>query len=135
MKVFLDTNILIDLVCKRQPFYNDAKRVFALANIGQIDILLSALSIVNTMYIGKKYELAVVRQRIKTLLPFVSVLDLPSDAVIKALDSDWKDYEDYIQTQSALEYFADCIITRNKKDFNLSSVPVYTVDEFMTLTF
>ena len=87
------------------------------------------------MYIGKKYELAVVRQRIKTILPFVSVLDLPSDVVIKALDSDWKDYEDYIQTQSALEYFADCIITRNKKDFNLSSVPVYTVDEFMTLTF
>lgn len=133
MKVFLDTNILIDFVCKRQPFYNDAKRVFALGNIGQIDILLSALSIVNTMYIGKKYELVVVRQRIKSILPFVSVMDLPSAIVIMALDSDWKDYEDYVQNQSALESYADCIITRNKKDFKQSSVPVYTVEEFMSL--
>ena len=85
------------------------------------------------MYIGKKYELAAVRQRIKCILPFVSVLDLPSDVVIMALDSDWKDYEDYVQTQSALVSCADCIITRNKKDFNQSSVPVYTVEEFMSL--
>ena len=47
--------------------------------------------------------------------------------------SDWKDYEDYVQTQSALVSCADCIITRNKKDFNQSSVPVYTVEEFMSL--
>ena len=133
MKIFLDTNILIDFVCKRQPFYNDAKRIFALGHIGQIVILLSSLSIVNSMYIGKKYELTVVRQRIKSILPFVSVLDLPSDVVIMALDSQWKDYEDYDQTQSALESCADCIITRNKKDFNLSSIPVYTVEEFMSL--
>ena len=133
MKIFLDTNILIDFVCKRQPFYNDAKRIFALGHIGQIVILLSSLSIVNSMYIGKKYELTVVRQRIKSILPFVSVLDLPSDVVIMALDSQWKDYEDYVQTQSALESCADCIIKWNKIDFILSSIPVYTVEEFMSL--
>ena len=77
MKVFLDTNILIDFVCKREPFYASAKCVFALASIGQIDMTMSSLSVVNAMYVGKKYELSVVKQRIKgvfyklVLCPFV----------------------------------------------------------------
>ena len=85
------------------------------------------------MYVGKKYDLSVVKKRIKSVLSFVSVCNLQTNVVIKALDAEWKDYEDYVQTQSALESCADCIITRNKKDFNLSSIPVYTVEEFMSL--
>ena len=60
MKVYLDTNILIDFVCKRVPFYEDAKRLFALGSIGQFDLVTSSLSIVNTIYIGRKYELPIV---------------------------------------------------------------------------
>ena len=133
MKVYLDTNILIDFVCKRVPFYEDAKRLFALGSIGQFDLVTSSLSIVNTIYIGRKYELPIVKQRIKSILSFVTVCDLQADVVIKSLDSDWQDYEDSVQSMTAMDTFANCIITRNKKDFRKSVIPVYTIDELMSL--
>ena len=133
MKVYLDTNILIDFVCKRVPFYEDAKRLFALGSIGQFDLVTSSLSIVNTIYIGRKYELPIDKQRIKSILSFVTVCDLQADVVIKSLDSDWQDYEDSVQSMTAMDTFANCIITRNKKDFRKSVIPVYTIDELMSL--
>ena len=74
----------------------------------------------------------IVKQRIKSILSFVSVCDLQADVVIKSLDSDWKDYEDSVQSMTALEIFADCIVTRNKKDFMKSLIPVYTIDELIS---
>lgn len=133
MKVYLDTNILVDFVCKRAPFDEGAKCVFALGSIGQIDIVISSLSVVNAIYIGRKYDLPVVKQRIKSILPFISVYDLQADVVIKALDAEWKDYEDSVQSMSAVDSSADCILTRNKKDFQKSSIPVLSIEEFMSL--
>lgn len=133
MRVYLDTNILIDFVCKREPFYEDAKSLFALGSIGQIEMVMSALSVVNAVYVGKKYGLPVVKKRIKSILPFVSVCNLQTNVVIKALDAEWKDYEDFVQCMSAVEVFADCIVTRNKKDFRNSSIPVYTIDELLEI--
>ena len=74
----------------------------------------------------------IVKQRIKSILSFVSVCDLQADVVIKSLDSDWKDYEDSVQSMTALEIIADCIVTRNKKDFRKSVIPVYTIDELIS---
>ena len=118
---------------KRVPFYEDAKRLFALGSIGQFDLVTSSLSIVNTIYIGRKYELPIVKQRIKSILSFVTVCDLQADVVIKSLDSDWQDYEDSEQSMTAMDTFADCIVTRNKKDFRKSVIPVYTIEELMSL--
>ena len=75
----------------------------------------------------------IVKQRIKSILSFISVCDLQADVVIKSLDSDWKDYDDSVQSMTALETFADCIVTRTKKDFRKSVIPVYTIDELMSL--
>ena len=75
----------------------------------------------------------VVKQRIKSILPFISVYDLQADVVIKALDAEWKDYEDSVQSMSAVDSSADFILTRNKKDFQKSSIPVLSIEEFMSL--
>ena len=75
----------------------------------------------------------IVKQRIKSILSFVTVCDLQADVVIKSLDSDWQDYEDSVQSITAMDTFADCIVTRNKKDFRKSVIPVYTIDELMSL--
>ncbi|OYP69203.1 hypothetical protein CIK98_02315 [Prevotella sp. P2-180] len=66
-------------------------------------------------------------------MSFVTVCDLQADVVIKSLDSDWQDYEDSVQSMTAMDTFADCIVTRNKKDFRKSVIPVYTIDELMSL--
>ena len=81
------------------------------------------------MYVGKKYDLSVVKKRIKSVLSFLSVCNLQTNVVIKALDAEWKDYEDFVQCMSAVDVFADCIVTRNKKDFKNSSLAVYTIEE------
>ena len=74
----------------------------------------------------------IVKQRIKSILSFVTVCDLQVDVVIKSLDSDWQDYDDSVQSMTAMDTFADCIVTRNKKDFRKSVIPVYTIDELMS---
>lgn len=60
-------------------------------------------------------------------------MDLSAEAVLQTLRSDWDDYEDELQYRSALMLEADCIVTRNKKDFEKAVIPVYTADEFMQI--
>lgn len=64
---------------------------------------------------------------------FVKILDLQGSTVVEMLSSDWKDYEDATQNHTAISANADCIVTRNIKDFRESSLPVYTVEEFLKL--
>ena len=129
MKVYVDTNVLVDFVCNRQPFSEDAKKLFAHGYIGEYELLISALSIVNAVYIGHKYEHDDVKGYLKRIASFVEVVDLQGKQVVDMLSTEWKDYEDAVQNASAMCSCADCIVTRNKKDFKDSSLLVYTVNE------
>ena len=64
---------------------------------------------------------------------FIDVLDLKSSTVVEMLSSEWKDYEDATQNATAMKAQADCIVTRNKKDFAQSSLPVLTSEELLKL--
>lgn len=129
MKVYVDTNILIDFVCNRQGFSEEAKTFFAHGYIGEYELTTSALSIVNAVYIGHKYKHDDIKECLAKVVTFVDVIDLRGQIVVDMLSSDGKDYEDATQNASAVLANADCIVTRNKKDFKDSSIPVYTVDE------
>ena len=83
------------------------------------------------MYIAHKYGHDEVEDFLCKVSSFVEVLDLQGRVVVEMLSSDWKDYEDATQNQTAILAAADCIVTRNKKDFDKSSLPVYTVTEFL----
>ena len=133
MRVFVDTNVLIDYVCKRETFFMPAKAVFASCYLGKSQIAVSALSIVNSVYIGRKYGSEVLKSKLLALSNMIEVVDLPATTVLNNLTTDWKDYEDALQYNSALAYYeADCIVTRNKKDYEKSSLPVYTADEYIS---
>lgn len=133
MKVFVDTNVLIDFICKREPFFAPAKSVFAFGYLGKIDIIISSLSIVNALYIGRKYDSSMLRANLFGLSKIVNYVDLPATLVLQTLHSKWGDYEDALQNASALMAEAYCIVTRNKKDFIASSLPIYTPEEFIEL--
>ena len=135
MRVYLDTNILVDLVLSRQEFLPDAQRIFALGYAGEIQLMVSALSFVNTVYLGKKYKcpMDVVCSKLRMIADFVDVADLRGQNVIDMLSSGWRDYEDATQYRSAIDEQADCIVTRNKKDFSASDIPVYELDEFLEM--
>lgn len=134
MRAYIDTNILVDLVLARQEFLPDAQRVFALGYADEAQLMVSALSFVNTVYLGKKYKypLEEVMAKLRMIADFVDVIDLRGQNVIDMLDSGWKDYEDATQHRSAVEEQADCIVTRNKKDYKASTIDVLTPAEFFS---
>ncbi|MDO5526916.1 MAG: PIN domain-containing protein [Prevotella sp.] len=133
MKAFLDTNILVDLVCSREPFLQDAQNLFAECVSGRLNLCVSALSFVNTVYIGRKYGFVDIREKLFKISQIIDVVDLKGNTVVWALDCGWKDYEDAVQFGNATSTFSDCIVTRNKKDFSASDLPVYTVKELLEL--
>ena len=133
MKIYIDTNVLIDFVCRREPFAENAKRLFALGYLGKAQLSTSALSFVNTMYIAHKYGHEEVKGFLLKVAEFVEVADLKGDIAISALTADWKDYEDATQNITATQLMSDCIVTRNKKDFKNSALHVYTVNEILNL--
>ena len=133
MRVFVDTNVLIDYLCKREPFFVPAKTVFALCYMGKIEIVISSLSIVNTLYIGRKHSSSKLKQSLLSLSHIVSFMDLPASMVLDTLQTEWADYEDALQYATAQISESDCIITRNKRDYSLSTLPVYTPDELLEL--
>ena len=132
MRAYIDTNILVDLVLSRQEFLPDAQRVFALGYSGEAQLMVSALSFVNTVYLGRKYKYPMdeVYTKLRMIADFVDVADLRGGNVIDMLSSGWKDYEDATQHRSAIDEQADCIFTRNKKDFKASTIEVLTPVEF-----
>ena len=132
MRAYIDTNILVDLVLARQEFLPNAQRVFALGYAGEVQLVVSALSFVNTIYLGRKYKYPMdeVYVKLRLIADFVDVADLSGQNVIDMLNSGWKDYEDATQHRSAVDEQADCIITRNKKDFMASTIEVVTPSEF-----
>ena len=132
MRAYVDTNILVDLVLSRQEFLPNAQRVFAIGYAGEAQLVVSALSFVNTVYLGRKYKFPMddVLSKLRMIADFVDVADLSGQNVVDMLNSGWRDYEDATQYRSAIDEQADCIVTRNKKDFKAGTLPVLSPVEF-----
>ena len=130
-KLFIDTNIVIDLLAKREPFYAQAATLFSMADRGKIKLFVSALSFANTNYILlREMKAETARLILRKLKLLVEVTDLNEKILELALnDSDFKDFEDAIQYYSSIENDIDVIITRNLKDFKRSKIPVLTADQ------
>lgn len=133
MKVFIDTNILLDFMCRREPFYNDVYNIFRKAAMNELDIVVSALTIVNTQYTAKKYGLSTsdISSAIKNLLTLISVSPIDGQMVEYAYSVDDKDKEDVLQYLSAKSVNVDYIISRDKKGFVNASISVLAPDEFV----
>jgi predicted nucleic acid-binding protein len=132
-KLLIDTNIVIDLLAKRDPGYTDAAQIFSLGDKKQIQLSVSALTIANTNYLLLKLkphnEVKSILRKFKLL---VDVLSLDDKIINLALnDTDFKDFEDGLQYFSAIENDQDIIITRNLKDFKNSKIPSMTAEQFL----
>jgi len=132
-KLFLDTNIILDLLGERHPFYTEAAKIFTLADEYDIELSTSSLSFATANYILlRTIKNDDVRQMLRKVKVFVQVLSLDDKIVELALnDDDFKDFEDGLQYYTALENGQDIIITRNMKDFKYSSIPVMTADMYL----
>lgn len=132
-RVFLDTNVVLDFILKRQEFADDAAIIFDLSERKELKIEVSSLSMNNINYILSKLQSKnVARQIIVKLLSLVDVTDVTKSTIKKAAMSDFIDFEDAIQNFAAEEAGIRYIITRNLKDFTKSSLIVQSPQEFLS---
>jgi predicted nucleic acid-binding protein len=131
-KVFVDTDIIFDLLAKREPFYPFAARLFTLSDREKIAIHVSSLSFANLNYILSRFKSSVEARKILSRFKvLVKVLPVNDKIIELALNSEFKDFKDANQYYCAIENGLPVIITRNVKDFKKSKIAVLTAEEFI----
>jgi predicted nucleic acid-binding protein len=130
-KLLVDTNIVVDLLTRREDFYREAQDLFTLSDEGKVKLLVSSLTFANTHYLLNRFKNK--DEARKILIKFkvlVEVAKLDDKIIELALASDFSDFEDAIQYYTAVENGVDVIITRNLRDFKTSKLPVLTAKEY-----
>jgi predicted nucleic acid-binding protein len=134
MKVFIDSNVVLDVLLKQAPFYNDSFVIFQLADSKHISGSLAAVSLTNIFYLLKKTkkESVEIYQIMDKLTALFTVAPVIETTITNALALRWKDFEDAVQFVTAKENGAEFIITRNKDDYTASDILCMTPTEFIT---
>jgi len=131
-KVFVDSDIILDLLSAREPHYKYAAELFSLADTNSIKISVSSLSFANVNYIlSREYSADQARKKLLKFKTLVSVLPVNDKIIELALVSDFKDFEDGIQYFTAIESNIATILTRNLRDFKKSEIPVLTAEQYL----
>ncbi len=135
-RLLIDTNIVIDLLAKREKFYFEAAELFSRADKKELELTISSLTFANTNYILTKLKSAKesreILRKFKVLVEILSLDDKVTELALS--DNNFPDFEDGLQYYSAIENQIDVIITRNKKDFKNSKISVLTAKEFLAQT-
>lgn len=131
MKVFLDTNIVIDLLDKREPFYIDAVELFTLAYKKEITLFVSPMTYATASYLLRKHGKEGMRKLLGNFRQLSQITTADEKVVDAALASSFEDYEDALQYYSALTRDVDVIVTRNKKDFTSANIPILLPKELL----
>ena len=132
-QLFIDTNIVIDLLSRRDPFFEEAATLFSLADKKILELSVSSLTIANTSYtLLRQTTSKETKSVLRKLRLIVEVLPLDDKVIGLALNDDsFTDFEDGLQHFTAIENNQDIIITRNLKDFRNSKLPVMTARQFL----
>ncbi len=131
MKFYLDTNIIIDLILRRNPYFEMVSSIFNFSIDKNIDIFTSSHCIATIHYVCKKnIKEEILRDLIDEILNYLKIISVDETILRNSLKSHHKDFEDAIQIFCAHQIKnLDGIITRNLKDFSTSEIPVFSPDE------
>jgi hypothetical protein len=132
--ILVDLNIILDVLYKREPFYELSARVLSLIESGQVAGFIASHSLPTLFYLLEKDKAVKNAKTVIThLLQFLNVAPVDQQTIEQALNLDYRDFEDAIQMSSALQCKADYLITRNTKDFNPPLLPVMQPVEFLAI--
>ncbi len=132
IKLFVDSDIILDLLAEREPHYIHAARLFTLIDQNKIVAYTSPLIFANLHYLLKKQttNLAALKS-LRKLKTFINILPIDERVIEQSLNSEFNDFEDAIQYFTAVNNGITLIITRNKTDFKRSKIDVLTAEEFL----
>ncbi len=130
--VFVDTDIIFDLLANRDPHYQAAAKLFTKADEGKIKIFISALSIANLHYLlSKQLSSEGAKNALRKLRLVVHVLPLNEKVIDLALNSEFSDFEDAIQYFCATENDIEILLTRNLRDYKKAQIATMTAQDFI----
>lgn len=131
-RIFLDSNVALDLVANREPFVGDSMPFIALVANGEAQLFISEASLALLIYMSfGRYKLENAKEKLIQFTGFCSVISGGKEAFLNALNSDFKDKEDGLQYFTAVANKMDFLITRDIKDFkSANQIPVMTPKEF-----
>lgn len=131
-KVFVDTDVILDLLAQRIPHFHFSAVLFTFAEMKKLELYTTPLILANTFYILRKQlgndEAKKLLRKLRILL---HIIDSSESVIDKALNSDFADFEDAIQYYTALENKITLILTRNLRDYKKTSVVVQTPEAFL----
>jgi predicted nucleic acid-binding protein len=132
--ILVDTNVLLDVLAKREPFYSSAAAVWSAVETGKIAGSISAISFNNIYYIMRKYGgEAAARKAIVALRDIFTVIPLDTRILNQSIDSNLADFEDAIQLHSAVRAGARHLVTRNPTHFATDVLAVVSPDEYQAV--
>jgi len=134
MAALVDTNVVLDMLAKREPWYRSASDMLFLCAQGKCQLSLSGSTVTDLYYLINKYSdqgAASSRETIGRLLEFFSVVEVGFSECCVALTSRVADYEDAVLAEAARRAKLDCIITRNQGDFSHAAIPVLSPEEYL----
>lgn len=130
-RVFVDTNVILDVLLQRDGFWQDSMKIFELAELGKIKAFVSASSMTDIFFASKKMlGAAVARHAIGSLLRLFEVVGVNKEDLFGALSVDIDDYEDALQAYCATKVGADALITRDMAGFKNISIEVVSPIDF-----
>ena len=131
-KIFVDTDVILDLLARRIPHFHFSAVLFTFAEMKKLELYTTPLIIANTFYILRKQlgnESA--KNALRKLRILLHIIDSTESIIDKALNSDFSDFEDAIQYYTALEYGIPVILTRNIRDYKKASIVVQTPESYL----
>ena len=132
MIALVDTNVVLDVLLRREPFFADSALVLASIERSICKGALCATTVTTLHYlVGRKLGAVESLEKIKSLLSLFEVALVNRSVLESALRSGFSDYEDGVLHEAARHYGADCIVTRNVKDFKRAVLPIYTPAQFL----
>ena len=134
MRVFFDTNILLDIIEQRIPHFQSSKAALIACGQRGDEMFLAWHSLSNAFYIyERKVGAAKAQEALKDALNYLTIVSVGHQDAIRAFELDFPDLEDAMQAAAAEALAADWIISRDPKGFSRSSVPVLSPAEFVAL--
>ena len=132
MRLLIDGIIILDVLQNREPHVVDSAKIWKLCETDQVEGFVSGLTFSNLVYVMRK-ELTseAINEVFKGLSLIFQFTELAVSDIAKAAELQWDDFEDAIQSVTAQRVHADCIITRNIKDFKQSRIVALTPSEFL----
>ena len=132
ISILIDLNILLDVLQKREPFYEHSANLLASVEVGQIIGYIAAHSLTTLFYLIQKDKgVSEARKTIINLLQFIKVAPVDQVTIEQALNLGYTDFEDAVQMMAAVQCKVNCLVTRNIKDFNPSLLPVMQPVDFI----